>query len=504
MVFLHWADFAAQTLSQRGNKHIIASGITPSGEFHIGHLREILTGDMVARACRDAGMDAESVFIVDSADPLRKVYPFLSDEYEQYIGCPLAIIPAPDEKGRPGNDGRNYAQHFLEPFLAALEQIDVKPRIIDNYTSYANGEFAEKSRMACERSEEIKEIIERVSGRELAADWFPYNPYGHNGSLDGVTVTGFEWPYVHWMQDGNPGKSDLNKAEGKLPWRVDWPAKWGWIGVTCEPFGKDHGAAGGSYDTGKEISVLFGDKPPHPLVYEWISLKGQGAMSSSTGNTIGPLEALELVPPEILRYLIASTKPKKAITFDAGMSLVELADEYERLVARDIESELNDEGLSRRQKVALEDAEGALRMSRIGDTQHSPVSFRHLAMLAQVKSDKEILQSLGANLADRLARMRNWIDGGHFPHELRIIVRNEPMQGLDSHISEVLKKSLSDCEWNSKAIGEVISSCFKQNGINPKDGYRNLYLAILGEEKGPRLAPILSELDRSRVLDLLG
>ena len=46
---MHWADFAALTLSKRGNKHIIASGITPSGEFHIGHLREILTGDMVMR-----------------------------------------------------------------------------------------------------------------------------------------------------------------------------------------------------------------------------------------------------------------------------------------------------------------------------------------------------------------------------------------------------------------------------------------------------------------------
>ena len=58
-------------------------------------------------------------------------------------------------------------------------------------------------------------------------------------------------------------------------------------------------------------------------------------MSSSTGNTIGPLEALELVPPEILRYLIASTKPKKAITFDAGMSLVGVGyDEYERLLSR--------------------------------------------------------------------------------------------------------------------------------------------------------------------------
>ena len=501
---MHWADFAALTLSKRGNKHIIASGITPSGEFHIGHLREILTGDMVMRACRDAGLDAESVFIVDSADPLRKVYPFLSDEYEKYIGCPLATIPAPDENGNPSNDGRSYSQHFLEPFLAALEQIDVKPRIIDNYESYSNGEFAEKSRIACEKADEIREIIERVSGRELAEDWFPFNPYGHNGSLDGVTVTGFEWPYVHWIQDGKPGKSDLNKAEGKLPWRIDWPAKWGWVGVTCEPFGKDHGAAGGSYSTGIEISKLFGDTPPHPLMYEWISLKGQGAMSSSTGNTIGPLEALELVPPEILRYLIASTKPKKAITFDAGMSLVSLADEYERNASRDIAKELLDEELTRRQRVAIEDAEGTLRMSRIGSEDRSPINFRHLAMLAQVKDDDEILQLIGDNSLDRLSRMRNWINGPHFPEELRISVRNEVMPGLDNSITSALNESLGNCEWDSKSIGEAISLAFKSNEINAKDGYRTLYLAILGSEKGPRLAPILAELERSDVLELLG
>ncbi|DAC14913.1 MAG TPA: lysine--tRNA ligase, partial [Candidatus Poseidoniales archaeon] len=141
---------------------------------------------------------------------------------------------------------------------------------------------------ACEKADEIREIIERVSGRELSKDWFPYNPIGADGSMDDVLVTGFEWPYVHWTQRGLEGKSDLRKAEGKLPWRIDWPARWGWIGITCEPFGKDHGTAGGSYSTGREISKLFGDEPPMPLTYEWISLRGQGAMSSSTGNTIGP------------------------------------------------------------------------------------------------------------------------------------------------------------------------------------------------------------------------
>ena len=37
-------------------------------------------------------------------------------------------------------------------------------------------------------------------------------------------------------------------------------------------------------------------------------------------------------------------------------------------------------------------------------------------------------------MSDRLDRMRNWISGPHFPEELRIRIRDEPMQGLDSDI----------------------------------------------------------------------
>jgi len=186
------------------------------------------------------------------------------------------------------------------------------------------------------------------------------------------------------------------------------------------------------------------------------------------------------------------------------MSLVELADEFERLISRDIESEMKDDSLSRRQRVALEDAEGALRMSKIGNLTESNVSFRHLAMLAQVKSDEEILDSIGANLSGKLQRMRTWINGPHFPEGLRIKVRNEPHTGLDLEISKNLKSSLSDCPWDSEGISEAITAGFRSNEISPKQGYRNLYLAILGTEKGPRLAPILAELDRNRVLSLLG
>ena len=86
---MHWADRVAQDLARRGDNHTIAAGITPSGVFHIGHIREIITCDLIVRACKDAGMNARLLFIIDSIDPLRKVYPFLHSDYEGYIGHPL-------------------------------------------------------------------------------------------------------------------------------------------------------------------------------------------------------------------------------------------------------------------------------------------------------------------------------------------------------------------------------------------------------------------------------
>jgi len=520
---MHWSDVVAQRLSERGQKHIVSTGITPSGEFHIGHLREILTGDMISKAAIKAGLDVEFVFIVDSADPLRKVYSFLDDSYSEYIGHQLKQIPPPSADGRPDmvrfEQGISYADHFLEPFKLALEQIDVRPRFIDNFDAYENGNFAETARIACNNADKIREIIERVSSRELSDDWFPWNPIDSQGSIDGIRVTGWNDPIVSWIDsDGNQGTSDVTKGEGKLPWRIDWPAKWAWIGVTMEPFGKDHGAAGGSYDTGKEIVELFGRAAPVDLTYEWISLRGQGAMSSSSGNTIGPLEALSLVPPEILRYLVASTKPNKAIEFDTGMGLVNLADEFERTTARNFSIEMEKEGLSRRQTVAIEDAKTALELSLISPLEEtSKVTFRHLAMLAQTKSkDEDVWVSLGLegnvsqSMIDRLERMRTWTQSRHFPDELRITILDEPDEDavvlLDDDnlaILPTLIEALGVCEWDASGIQSTISNSAKSLEISPRHAYRALYLCIMGAERGPRLPTILAELDQAAIVNLL-
>lgn len=464
---MHWADFVAKDLSKPGkdgapSSIVIAAGITPSGEFHIGHLREILTCDLIFRASRnwswsggggryielqnlldELGIKAdewenrrkkkiidneiilEFIFIVDSADPLRKVYPFLDDSYEQYIGHQLGNIPPPDENGVPDfarfadGEGDSYADHFLSPFIEALKKIGVRPRIVDNLQSYQNGEFEECIDIACNKADEIRDIISNVSGRELPEDWFPFNPVGSDGSMDGVKVTGYEHPYVHWTdRHGIDGQSDIRKGEGKLPWRIDWPAKWKIHGVTCEPFGKDHGAAGGSYDTGREIANLFNTLAPHPLTYEWISLKGVGAMSSSVGTTVGPLEVLEIVPPEIVRYLIARNQPRRHIDFDTGSALFELADEYQKNCKELADGQPeNFDDLSKRQQKAWVVKVNQIAYSQVYDitfdgftgigwedevsdaaSDTHVVSFRHLALLAQLfPNDVDVWKSLHAS-----------------------------------------------------------------------------------------------------------
>ena len=111
---------------------------------------------------------------------------------------------------------------------------------------YRSGKFNETIKIACDRADDIREIIERVSGRELNQSWFPWSPVDSSGSLEGVIVTGYEYPHVFFTDSsGNQGVSDITEGKGKLPWRIDWPAKWAWIGVSCEAFGKDHGASGG-------------------------------------------------------------------------------------------------------------------------------------------------------------------------------------------------------------------------------------------------------------------
>ena len=77
---IHWADVIAEKLEKSG-PHTIATGITPSGPVHIGNMREVMTAEAVYRALLDRGVEARLIYIADTYDRLRRLYPFLPESF---------------------------------------------------------------------------------------------------------------------------------------------------------------------------------------------------------------------------------------------------------------------------------------------------------------------------------------------------------------------------------------------------------------------------------------
>jgi lysyl-tRNA synthetase class 1 len=291
------------------------------------------------------------------------------------------------------------------------------------------------------------------------------------------------------------------RGGGKLTWRVDWPARWARIPASVEPFGKDHATKGGSYDSGARIcSEIFHAKPPFPVPYEWIAFKGMGDMSKSKGNVLSVHRMLEVVPPEVLRYLVVKTRPMRSINFDPGLPLLSLVDEFD------------DAASSARDPRALE-LSGADQFRPIG------VPFRHLVNVVQMADfdlDQTvvILKRNGYPCGDpdavkeRAGYAIRWLRE-FAPEEARFAVsKTMPAAAGDLTPDQRSFLGLLAERLQAGASGEEIHALVyalaKEAGLTPATAaFEAIYRAFLGRDRGPRAGWFLAFLDRDFVLNRL-
>ena len=183
--------------------------------------------------------------------------------------------------------------------------------------------------------------------------------------------------------------------------------------------------------------------------------------------------------------------------------------------------------MTKRQLVAARTQSGAIRLSQVesgSDPRESigGVSFRHLSMLAQIKSsDEDVWTSLnrsghikgepGKSLVVRLARMRTWIEGPHFPEDAKIEIKmalsdesRDNLDGGSKQFLSALSTLLSECEWSDEGINESIADACESSGIPRRKGYSSIYWALIGRSHGPKASSLLFEMEREGVLSLLG
>jgi lysyl-tRNA synthetase class 1 len=218
-------------------------------------------------------------------------------------------------------------------------------------------------------------------------------------------------------------------------------------------------------------------------------------MSSSKGNVLSIHAMLEVVPPEVLRYLILRAPPQRSIKIDPGLPLLQLIDEYDDVEAKNRDSR-------------------ALELSAISGIRPVGVPYRHMVTVVQVAQgdfDKclRILQRSGyavgnvEGLRQRATYAQRWLET-FAPEDLRFSIQEQlpaaaheltPAQGHAlKRLSERLQAGMS-----GEQIHQLIYDIKDELGGKPDLLFKAIYMALLGKAQGPRAGWFLSTLETTFV-----
>jgi len=496
---MHWSDDYVERLRARGGRHVIETGTSISGIPHIGNASDVIRGDCVRKALSEAGAEVELIWVSDDCDPFRKV-PAGMEALKDYLGFPVKDIPDPD-KCHSG-----FVEHFASPFVSDLARFGVKPTVYSATELYRSGAFNEEIKIAFQKRAQIVEILNKFRETPLPEDWVPWTQICEKcGRISTTLVTGLDGLKVHYecvTQEvsggevsgcGHKGSSDVLSGRGKFPWRVEWAAKWHRFKVTCEPFGKDHATAGGSYDTSSIISRdVFGWKPPVPVVYEFFTLNG-AKISSSKGNVITLPRWLEIAEPQVLRHFMFK-KLNKARDINLAM-LPALVDEYDEAERIYFKKQDGDEGAARMYALA-----------QFTEPAYMNVPYTLCAVLAQVASEDELDSKAGnigyegfdpQRLKNRVKVAGKWVQA-YGPEYLRFELLSaeeskREHEKLDERQKEALKLLVKEVESAHKPeeLHKRVYETARSIGLEPNLLFEAVYKVLIGKQKGPKAAAFM-------------
>ena len=480
---------------------IVSSGVSPSGQYHVGTLREVLTADAVLLEIRRRGRKAKHLHFVDDHDRFRKIPVGIPKEFEKYLGMPLRNVPSPDPKYK------SYADYYLNDFESNIKILGIDVELIRTSDMYDKGVFSEAIEKALENIDQLRRILEKVSGRHLDENWSPIQIVEDSYlkkrvfvSLDKKTKT------ITYKDSENIDQTtSYENGNVKLDWRTDWPARWWIYGVDIEPFGREHATKGGSYDTGKEIvQKIFGGKAPLPVPYDFINRSGDTKkMSKSEGNTVTITEILQVLPPEIVRFFVLRYATKKLLFFDQTDGVVRLIDDYAELLAKPEKSPDEEQIIT-------------IVSSTIATSSISNVPFSHLvasyqsALKDSAKTIEIIKRTEHGNIAEsqkaviekELVYIDKWLKewaSENVKFELAKKVSASDFNSVEAKFLRDLADKISlapkdaDGEWFHEAMHQLK----QESGLEPKELFGIIYRVLIQKTSGPRAGWFLSILPRA-------
>ena len=489
---MQWLDEVVEQALRRQpeGEIIVESGSAPSGPYHVGHLREIITADAILQELQSRGRQAKHVHFLDDFDALRKIPAGIPAEYEKYLGRPLADIPSPEGEG-------SYADYFLKGFIDSAQRLGIQMELLRGREEYKKGFFTPAIGTVLENVPQARKILEEVSGRRLEDTWSPIQVMEEEYLKKRPFVRLDKEAKTLYYQDKDGQEQSVKYDDGrvKLDWRIDWPARWHQLKVAVEPSGRDHATKGGSIDTGMAIQKqIFQSEPPIQVGYDFVNRAGDTKkMSASAGTGIAVAEVIEVLPPEIVRFFMLRYAPSKRLFFDQ-VHVAQLIDEFAELLAKEPDSKL----------IILSQAGTKPVISSVPFT-HLVASYQ--AALKDADKTVEIIkrtEHAGGDeqvIREELKFIDQWL-AKWAPNDVKFELKDQVHAADFSDAEKSYLQTLSakiaqappdaDGDWFHKAIYE-----FDGTGDLAKSQlFTTLYKALIGKESGPRAGWFLLILPR--------
>lgn len=515
-----WVDVIVEDVqaTRPAGHYVINDAKSPSGPIHVGSLRGVALHDCIARGLEAGDRRATFTFGFDDYDPMDSRPASVPPEFDQYLGVPLSEVPSP--AGGTDNFGRHYGLGFVDVWT----KIGAAPKVYWTSEMYKSGAFNDAIRLALERADELMQIDREISGSQKA-ERHPVQPLcEHCGRIGTTVVTGWDGRQVayecrpdkvRWARGcGHLGTRSPFDGGSKLQYKAEWAAKWKILEVTIEGAGKDHMTKGGSHDVAAAMAErVFGYRAPYAIPYEWFLVGGR-KMSTSKGVGVAAAELVEILRPELARFLMVRPHYRQQINFDpAGETIPNLYDEYDRAAAAyfgDTEAE------SPAEAELLRDFSRTFYYSRTGGEQPRcfRMRFAKVAYLMQMPTVDVVAaaeQEKGAPLSDadraelrlRMGDAERWLHTyapDHYRFQVQPTLPAADFTPVQRDFLRRLGEVVAEQAWPGEELHTRIHALKSEMGLAPKEAFGAIYEAFLGKASGPQAGWFLASLDRAFVL----
>lgn len=478
---MFWAD---KLLDNRKGPELVNDAWTPSGIVHMGGLKGPIIHDTLFRIIKEQGREVKFTFGFDDMDPIDGLPSNLQKSHEKYLGVPIFQAPSPDGKG-------SFGDYYGNMMMNLFKKLDIQAEIYLASDYYKKGIYNKAIKHVLDNAEKVRKVYEDMYKKPIAKDWFPLQVICPEcGKLGTTKVTGWDGKEVEheclenlvdWAKGcGHKGKLSPFDGNAKMPWKVEWAAKWWTFGVTIEGAGKDHASAGGSYDIAIKIcEEVFNSKPPLKLPYEFFLWNGK-KMASSKGIGLTGEELLEVIPPSIARFLMIKTEPNVAVEFNPNQTQIipKLYDDYQKAVGTRL-----------------------FEFSQIGQEKVPSVRFSTLTQWIQMPNMEEEIKKADAEEWAKYAKV--WLEK-YAPQDEKFEVQKDlpkDVQKLTSEQKELLSKIAKelDKKWDGEDFQTRIYDIGKELGLKGNETFEAIYLSLLGKDHGPKAAWLILSLDKEFV-----